>query len=208
MKILVPCFFIIMSFSVTHLNGQSGIEGSMHYVRILETNFLDIPNYRGLLGNPNTEDSGLIPANKAIGFEFELTYVKKFSNKFSWVLSAGIIHRQEQAECFCHVCNKLPSRVKFLDVNNIDIGLAGRYLLSRYKRTKFNIESGFRFPVLGNRNESKYLEFEIKTVAIRNLANGLSLKVIIGYEKSLLNYKRAGVIFGMGISKLMMKRTK
>lgn len=188
-------------------NSQSAIEGNINYVRILETNFLDKPKFRPLLGNPETDDSGLIPANRAIGFEIDLSYVKQFSKKFSWIISGGYIQRQEQAKCFCHVCDKLPSRSNFLDVKNFELGFAGRYLVANYKNTRFSLESGFRFAILGNYTEAHYLEYEMSAVAIRELTNELAIKFLFGLQKSFGSYKRTGATIGIGIAKLMIEES-
>ena len=199
--------------NLTMIFGMSGqtknevdfFELSTRTGKLIESNFLENSKYSDHLSDPKTNDFGFAPYSGGRTFGVNFKYGKSLTPKLHIIGELGLVQRNEQVECFCHVCGKFAKPYTLVKLNSFDFGVGTRYKLVSTGKISFLIEGIGRYSIIISEDGIGYIGYSILPILQYKFTSKCSINVKTGLEQSFGNYSKKELYIGMGINYMLKK---
>jgi len=168
------------------------IEFGVQIGQFIESPFLENSSYNSQLSN-RTELAGWIASPIGSTYAAKLRYGRNIESQLYVIGEIGYATRNEEVDCFCHLCDKGYQPPILTKVNSLDIGIGARYEYLTVKDFNFLVEGISHYSFSTNElNRTNFLGYRISPVMIAYVfSESLSANLKYSFEQSFGDYKKA-----------------
>jgi len=204
-------FKLVFAFSVLTLSISVNIEGQnldsnkffefgFRTSKFFKTSFLSNSRFKDQIKDPTTEVEGLIPSNEGRNYSLKLRYGTQIKPRTQLISEFGFAIRDEQAVCFCHVCDKIAKSNSLTKLFSFDTGLGIRYFIGRFKRFNFSVEAFNNISFTANESNLFYYGYSINPIIDLAVNDKIKLLLKYGFEQSFSSYEKKERYFEIAFS--------
>jgi len=198
--------FNILGLFLLFINSSAGqvfekdefIEVGLRVSKFIDSSFLINSRFRNQIKDPNVEIEGLKPSTEGKNYSLRFRYGNLLTQKTFLVNEIGFAARDEQAICFCHVCDKIAISNSLTTVFSLDAGVGLRHFITSIKDVTIFVEGMSNLSITTNESNLFYVGYSVHPILQYDLFRNLELNIKLGVEQSFIGYQKLERYFEIG----------